>query len=311
MNGAVLPLVFFTFVIGLIGLLVLVRTITRRRVEWGPDGARVIFDAGEEGHVEEPAAASREEAARLARSISASEDDQRSASDVAARRLADQSSRAPVLAFVRSALFWLVAGSVLGLVVSLKMTFPDWLVEGAPLTFGRLRPLHLNTVIYGWASMAGIAVALWLAPRLARRPLVGGRWAVWGVRVWNTGMVLGTAALAHGVTDGVEWLEFPWQIDILFVVAGAMAGVPVLATLLKGRERHPYVSAWYLGAAFLCCPGSSRGSVTRPSTRQRSEQGSPSRARSSPRPRLSTAAPPSSPEHSARFAGGSSAWTRS
>jgi cytochrome c oxidase cbb3-type subunit 1 len=253
MNGVVIPLVLFTFVTGVLALLILLRTITKRRLEWGPEGARVIFDEGEEGQVEEPAA-NEDGSADLARSIDGTDDERRSPSDVAARRAADQSSRAPVLAFLQSAIFWLFVGSVLGLVASLKMTFPDWLTGSAPLSFGRIRPLHLNTVIYGWASMGGISVAIWLAPRLAKRPLIGGRFAVWGVRLWNLGMVLGVAALAHGITDGVEWLEFPWQVDILFAVGGALAGVPVLATLFRARERHPYVSAWYLGGAFLWFP---------------------------------------------------------
>jgi cytochrome c oxidase cbb3-type subunit 1 len=134
------------------------------------------------------------------------------------------------------------------------MTFPDWLTAHAPLTFGRIRPMHLNTVVYGWASMASIAVALWLMPRLTRVPLAGGRVAVWGVRVWNAGLVLGIGALAFGWTDGVEWLELPWPADALLVIGGGMAGFPLILTLCRRKTSSIYVSAWYLGAAFLWFP---------------------------------------------------------
>lgn len=259
MNGAVLGLVLLTFVGGLAGLAVLVVAIMRHRINWGTEGARVIFDAGEEGHVEEPASASATQSAALARAVDrkgegAVQPGLRSPEDIEARHIADTSSREPVLAFLRWAIVWLVVGSLFGLTASLKLTFPDWLSSSAPLTFGRIRPLHLNLVIYGWGSMAAIAVALWMIPRLAKRPLVYPRVAVWGFRIWNVGLILGVLALAAGWTDGVEWLEFPWQIDALFVIGGGMAGVPIIATLVTSKVPHTYVSSWYLGAAFLWFP---------------------------------------------------------
>ncbi|OJY25282.1 MAG: hypothetical protein BGO98_03965 [Myxococcales bacterium 68-20] len=255
MNAAVLSLVLFTFLVGMAGLLVLLWSITRNRVTWQKTGATVIFDAGEIGTVEEPAGSASDVAAlaESAHGRTASDGD-RSADDILARREADRSSRTPALAFLGSAIVWLVIGSLYGVVSSLKMTFPDWLTGSAPLTFGRVRPIHLNAVIYGFASMGGIAVALWLMPRLVRTPLRGGRFAIAGVVVWNIGMVAGLLALAFGWTDGVEWLEFPWQIDALFVIGGALAGVPLLLTLRAKKVAHLYVSAWYLGAAFCWFP---------------------------------------------------------
>jgi cytochrome c oxidase cbb3-type subunit 1 len=257
MNTAVLTFLLFTFVTGMAGLLVLLWSITRGRTEWSANGARVIFDPGEEGIVEEPCAASASDEQALA--TNANPDPRPSAvgraeADIIARRRCDVSSRSPVLMFAGSSIVWLLVGSTLGLVSSLKMTFPDWLTGSATWTFGRVRPMHLNTVIYGWASMAGIGVALWLTPRLARAPLVAGRVATWGVWVWNAGMVVGVLALARGWTDGVEWLEFPWPIDVLFVIGGAMAGFPLILTLYRRTSKNLYVSAWYLGAALLWFP---------------------------------------------------------
>jgi cytochrome c oxidase cbb3-type subunit 1 len=66
------------------------------------------------------------------------------------------------------------AGSFGGLISSLKLHLPDWLDGQAWLTFGRIRPAHLNAVIYGLSSLAGVGIALWLIPRLLKTELVGG-----------------------------------------------------------------------------------------------------------------------------------------
>jgi cbb3-type cytochrome oxidase subunit 1 len=90
------------------------------------------------------------------------------------------------------------------------MHWPDWLVSDAWLTFGRIRPAHLNMVIYGWSSLAGVGIALWLLPRLLRTELVGGRYAVAGAVVWNLGVASGIAANAPDVHFGVEQATMNW-----------------------------------------------------------------------------------------------------
>src|SRR3954454_14231856 len=82
------------------------------------------------------------------------------------RALIDASTRVPVLMFYTSAIVWLLIGTLLALVVSLKMHAPDLLSNFSFLTWGRLRPAHVNIMIYGWTSMAGILTAIWLIPRL-------------------------------------------------------------------------------------------------------------------------------------------------
>jgi cytochrome c oxidase cbb3-type subunit 1 len=258
MNGTVLRLVLFTFLTGMASLITLIALLSRDRKSFGPAAARVIFEGKEEGQVEEPAAPTTLPALATAAGTDASASVLRggglSDEELEDRVRADQSSKQPVLWFLLSAVFWLAFGSVLGLIVSLKLTFPDWLVGHAAVTFGRLRPLHLNLVIYGWASMAGMAATLWLVPRLAHRPLVRPAFAVVGAALWNVGVLLGTVSLFVGITDGVEWLEYPFAVDLILVVAGALTGVPILTTLARRKAPHLYVSAWYLGAALLWFP---------------------------------------------------------
>ena len=83
----------------------------------------------------------------------------------------DRSCRGPLLVFIASAVFWLVIGSLWAILAAVKMHTPGLLTSWEPLTFGRVRPVHLNMTIYGWASMSGIATLLWLQARLARTRL--------------------------------------------------------------------------------------------------------------------------------------------
>ncbi len=71
------------------------------------------------------------------------------------RRVMDETAAVPVKLYFATAVFWLLAGTFFGLATSLKFDLPDWLGSTAALTFGRLRPAHLNAVTYGWASLAG------------------------------------------------------------------------------------------------------------------------------------------------------------
>ncbi len=251
MNDTLARLLALCFLVAVVGLLGLVWAVSRRQFTHLAAGARVIFGPGEEGRAEDPVAPSP---ALLQRSLGVPPPAASPPADVADRTRADRSSRGPVLWFVVSAVVWLLLGSLLGVLASVKMHWPEVLDASVYTTFGRVRPLHLNIIAYGWLSMAGVGVALWLLPRLLRTPLRGGRWAVAGALVWNVGMVLGVAALLTGHTEGVEWLEFPWQIDLFFVVGGALAGVPLLLTLQHRRVEHLYVSTWYIIAALVWFP---------------------------------------------------------
>jgi cytochrome c oxidase cbb3-type subunit 1 len=250
MNGTLASLFALSFGLTTVALFCLIWAISRGQLSPSGQGARVIFGAQEMGLAEDPAASAAAEAAIRGQSLRSAETDPRQdpqlLAELADRQIADHSSRAPVLAFLTSALVWLVVGSLLGVVVSAKFSFPDWLNGSAALTFGRLRPLHVNLIAYGWISMAAVGVALWLMPRLLRTPLHGGRWAVLGAGLWNLGVLGGVLAVLSGWTDGIEWLEFPWQIDGLLVAGGAMAAVPLLMTLQRRRVEHLYVSVWYI-----------------------------------------------------------------
>ena len=255
MTTAIAFLLAATFLISVGGLALLIWALANDQFTMGPRAARTIFGPGEVGRVEDPAtpqAARRE----MQRERGALEEPGREGQqdELEARVQADRSTRVPVVWWLSSSLVWLLVGSALGMIASLKLHMPEWLVSDAALTFGRIRPAHLNVVAYGWASMSGVGVGIWLIPRLFKVRLQGARYATRGAIIWNLGVLAGTVALLAGYTDGMEWLEFPWPIDIALVVGGALAAVPLILSLLERRVQHLYVSSWYLLAALIWFP---------------------------------------------------------
>ena len=153
-----------------------------------------------------------------------------------------------------SATVWLVLGSIFGLIASFKMHLPDWLTNSAPLTFGRLRTMYLNSVIYGFLSVGGIGVAMWLGPVIFKTTLRWPKVAMSGAILWNLCVAAGVTAIAYGWSDGLEWLEIPWQIDIGLGIAGALMASSLLTTAARRKVEHIYVSNWYYMAALLWSP---------------------------------------------------------
>lgn len=166
----------------------------------------------------------------------------------------DSSTRLPVLIFFGSAIFWLIIGSLLGLISAWKMTHPDLLDSQAWLTFGRLRPAHLNAVTYGWASAAGIGVGLWLTARLCRMPLLHSKLLISAAIFWNLGVLVGILGILIGDNRGIEWLEFPGYATPILFIAYACIAIWAVIMFRYRKPGHIYVSQWYLFAAFLWFP---------------------------------------------------------
>ena len=245
-----------SFVLSIAALMLFIWSLRKGLTDPNPVAARAIFYPGEIGHTEEPAASSKAQQ-DLQHSLSktqAPESVESTRTELTARIVADQSSALPAFIFLSCAVIWLIVLSVAGLISSIKLHEPDWLNQYAWLTFGRMRTIHLNAMAYGWAPMASLGVGLWMLPRLLRTPLLGVRFAILGCILWNAGLIAGIGAIAAGFNDGLEWLEIPWQIDILIVAGGALVGLPMIFTLENRRVESLYVSVWYIGAALFWFP---------------------------------------------------------
>lgn len=246
-------LLLSSFVISVTALLFFIWSLRKGWADPDPDAAKVIFAEGEVGQVEEPAIGAAGERG-LQRTLHAAPPAGPSPAELQDRLAADRSTARPAFAMLAFAVIWLLVASLAGLASSIKLHAPDWLGGYAWLSFGRIRTIHLNAVAYGWAPMAALGIALWMLPRLLRTRLAGARYALAGTLLWNIALVAGLVCIGLGISDGMEWLEIPWQLGTLFAAGGAMIGLPLVLTLRRRRVEHLYVSVWYMGAALFWFP---------------------------------------------------------
>src|ERR671922_937206 len=133
------------------------------------------------------------------------------------RATIDASCRGPVLAFAATAVFWLLAGSALALVASIKLHSPYFLTGSAELTFGRVRMAHLQAVGIGWSSLASVAAILWMMCRLSRAELMYPKLLYVSCTLWNIGVMLAVGGILLGDAQSVEWLDAPNYAPPFFV----------------------------------------------------------------------------------------------
>jgi cytochrome c oxidase cbb3-type subunit 1 len=151
-------------------------------------------------------------------------------------------------------LVWLILGTVFALLTSIKMHSPDFLASIPWLTFGRVRPAHLNAVAYGFGSQAGIGVTLWLMCRLCRTPLMFGWITNLAAVFWNVGVTIGIVGILAGDGTGIEWLEMPFYATPLLFASFALLALWGIITFRYRRESHLYISQFYLLAALFWFP---------------------------------------------------------
>ena len=163
----------------------------------------------------------------------------------------DASCRWPLLLLFVSSALWLFAGTILSLIVAIKLHKADFLADCPWLTLGRLRPAATNMFLYGFASQAGMGVLLWLMCRLGGVKLVY-QWPLavaW--KLWNLGVTVGVVAIMAGASTGFEWLEMPRYAAGMLFVAYAIIGLCAVATFTMRKEGELFPSQWYLlGAVF-------------------------------------------------------------
>src|SRR6266516_5321192 len=166
----------------------------------------------------------------------------------------DASTRVPVLMFYASAMVWLLIGTLLAGFVSFKLHSPDWLSDVSFLTWGRLRPVHMNVMVYGWASMSAMGTAIWLMARLCRTTLRHPLLIVTGIWFWNIGVLIGVIGILMGYSTVYDWLEFPpYAAVVLFVAYALIISWAVLMFRFR-RGDQIYITQWYLLGAFLWFP---------------------------------------------------------
>ncbi|HOS49471.1 MAG TPA: cbb3-type cytochrome c oxidase subunit I, partial [Bacteroidia bacterium] len=146
--------------------------------------------------------------------------------------------------FAVATMVWGIVGMLVGLIAALQIPFPG-LNFGELLTFGRVRPVHTNAIIFAFVGN-GIYMGLYYSlQRLCKARMFSdllSKLHFWG---WQSIIVLAALTLLTGHTTGKEYAELEWPIDILIALVWVIFGINMFGTIIKRRERHLYVAIWF------------------------------------------------------------------
>ena len=147
--------------------------------------------------------------------------------------------------FTVAAVIYLVVGTLVGVYIASELAWPVLNFDLAELSFGRLRPLHTNAVIFAFGGCALMATAFYSVQRTCGVPLWsnGLAWfTFWG---WNLIIVAAVVTLPLGITQGKEYAELEWPIDLAIAVIWLSYSINFFMTLMKRKTSHIYVSNWF------------------------------------------------------------------
>jgi cytochrome c oxidase cbb3-type subunit 1 len=156
-----------------------------------------------------------------------------------------------VRAFALMTVVWGVVGMLVGVIIAAQLAWPE-LNFGIPwLSYGRLRPLHTNAVIFAFGGCALFATSYHVVQRTCQTPLflpALAKFTFWG---WQAIIVAAALSLPLGFTQGKEYAELEWPIDIAIAVVWVAYAIVFFGTIGMRKVRHIYVANWFFGAFII------------------------------------------------------------
>ena len=148
--------------------------------------------------------------------------------------------------FTVATVFWGVVGFAAGVFIALQLAFPVLNLGLEWFSFGRLRPVHTSAVIFAFGGNVLFATSLYVVQRTCRAPLFGGPAAA-AFLFWGYQLFIVMAALGYvlGITQGKEYAEPEWYVDLWITVVWVVYLLVFLGTLMRRREPHIYVANWF------------------------------------------------------------------
>lgn len=153
--------------------------------------------------------------------------------------------------FAIATMVWGIVGMLAGLYAALALVYPSLNLGIPQTTFGRVRPLHTNAVIFAFVGNGIFMGVYYSLQRLCKARMFSSMLSkihFWG---WQTIIVLAALTLLSGYTTGKEYAELEWPIDILITLIWVVFGWNMFGTILRRRERHIYVAIWFYIATFV------------------------------------------------------------
>ncbi|MCC6584164.1 MAG: cytochrome-c oxidase, cbb3-type subunit I [Chitinophagales bacterium] len=153
--------------------------------------------------------------------------------------------------FAYATILWGVVGMLAGVLIAFQLAFPVLNLDMAATTFGRVRPVHTNAVIFAFVGNGIFTAIYYSLPRLLKTKMfskVLGNIHFWG---WQLIIVAAAVTLLAGYTTGKEYAELEWPIDIAITLVWVVFGINMFGTILTRRERHLYVAIWFFIASWV------------------------------------------------------------
>jgi len=153
--------------------------------------------------------------------------------------------------FAIMTVIWGVVGMLVGVIVAAQLAFPDLTPHWSFLSYGRLRPLHTNAVIFAFGGSALFATSYYVVQRTCHTRLFSDGLAAFTLWGWQLIIVLAAVTLPLGITSGKEYAELEWPIDLLIAVVWVSYAIVFFGTIFKRKIEHIYVANWFFGAFIL------------------------------------------------------------
>ncbi len=153
--------------------------------------------------------------------------------------------------FANATALWGVVGMLVGIYAAFQLVYPSWSFGIPYTTFGRIRPLHTNAVIFAFVGNGIFTGVYYSLQRLLKARMWSDKLSkinFWG---WQLIIVAAAISLPLGLTTSKEYAELEWPIDIAIAVIWVVFGLNMMMTIIKRRERHLYVAVWFYIATFV------------------------------------------------------------
>ncbi|MBM4189438.1 MAG: cytochrome-c oxidase, cbb3-type subunit I [Betaproteobacteria bacterium] len=150
---------------------------------------------------------------------------------------------------------WGIVGMLVGVLIAAQLIWPTFTEALGPLapylSYGRLRPLHTNAVIFAFGGCGLFAASLYVVQRTCQTRLLSDGLAAFVFWGWQLVIVLAAVSLPLGLTSGKEYAELEWPIDLLITVIWVAYAVLYLGTIMIRKTQHIYVANWFFGAYII------------------------------------------------------------
>ncbi|MDH5178899.1 MAG: cytochrome-c oxidase, cbb3-type subunit I [Gammaproteobacteria bacterium] len=153
--------------------------------------------------------------------------------------------------FAVMTVIWGIVGMLVGVIIAAQLVWPQLNFDMPWLSYGRLRPLHTNAVIFAFGGSALFATSYYAVQRTCQVRLFSDRLAAFTFWGWTVIILLAAITLPLGLTSGKEYAELEWPIDILIAVVWVSYAVVFFGTIVKRQVKHIYVANWFFGAFII------------------------------------------------------------